>query len=75
MKAKILVIIQRALSKKKVKKGMDEEKRMVLMIVKKEVEKLLVSDKLRSGSYYTYIHFAGKILVSIHYNMKQVIFI
>ena len=39
MKAKILVIIQRALSKKKVKKGMDEEIRMVLMIVKKEVEK------------------------------------
>ena len=37
MKAKILVIIQR--SKKKVKKGMDEEIRMVLMIVKKEVEK------------------------------------
>ena len=54
---------------------MDEEIRMVLMIVKKEVEKLLVSDKLRSGSYYTYIHFAGKILVSIHYNMKQVIFV
>ena len=73
MKAKILVIIQR--SKKKVKKGMDEEIRMVLMIVKKEVEKLLVSDKLRSGSYHTYIHFAGKILVSVHYNMKQVIFI
>ena len=54
---------------------MDEEIRMVLMIVKKEVEKLLVSDKLRSGSYHTYIRFAGKILVSVHYNMKQVIFI
>ena len=39
MKAKILVIIQRTLSKKKVKKGMDEEIRMVLMIVKKEVGK------------------------------------